>query len=98
LPPLVPGAGQRLGEIFELHAFRLTAVEDRLDDVGSEQCQPQQPVDEAAGDALCLASSAGRLPLAFLRDCGLPDKLIDYPAVAARGGNPVLLPASSATR
>jgi hypothetical protein len=49
-----PRRWQRPGQVFKLQRFGLTAVEDRLNDVGGEQGQPQQAVEEAAGKALGL--------------------------------------------
>src|SRR5512147_670821 len=49
---LLPHAGQRPGQVFELHPFRLSALEDRVNDIGREQRELQQAINEAASDAL----------------------------------------------
>ena len=61
-PLLVPRGQQHLRQLFELHRFRLSSVEDGFDDVGGEQRQAQQAVDEAAGEAFGLGVLSRRTP------------------------------------
>src|SRR5512134_3837631 len=63
LPLLLPGARQLTCQLRQLQALRLSAVEDRLNDFRRQPRQPQQAVDEAAGDTLCF----GQFPSASVR-------------------------------
>ena len=54
---LLPFAGHHLGQIFELQALRLASVENGFNDVGRQQRQAEQAVDEAAGVPSASASS-----------------------------------------
>ena len=61
-PLLRPLARHLLHQLVQLHRFRLPAVEDGFDDVGGEERQAEQPVDEAAGEAFGLGVLSRRTP------------------------------------
>ena len=50
-PLLLPFVRNGVCQLPQLHRFRLPSVDDRLDNVRRQQREPQQPVDEAPGNA-----------------------------------------------
>jgi hypothetical protein len=49
---LVPRAKHYPREVLHLHALGLPSLKNRLLNIRRQQCQPQQPIDEAPSDAL----------------------------------------------